>query len=153
MENLSTSNKHEQVNRRMWQKELILLILLIPLEPIKGRDLFVLIKFYQQHVGYRQVFPVKTREELQKQLKILIKNEKVKVKNRRYLITEIGKKEGRSIFERLNNTEEKAWSRSLMTGRKILHETGYNPINFTEDLNIGNEKRKNEIKKNRYRGM
>jgi hypothetical protein len=135
----------------MWQKEQILLILLIPLEPIKGRDLFVLTKFYQQHVGYRHVFPIKTREDLQKQLKILIKNKKVSVKNGRYLITERGKKEARSIFERLTNIEEKAWSRGLMVGRKILHETGYNPINFAEDLRIRNEQRKKEFRRNRYK--
>ena len=147
----SISDGHEQTKRRMWQKEQILLILLIPLERIKGRDLYVLTKFYQQHVGYRHVFPIKTREGLQKQLKILIKNQKVSVKNGRYLITEKGKKEARSIFEKLTPREEKAWSRGLMVGRKILHETGYQPINFAEDLRIRNEQRKKEIKRNRYR--
>jgi len=148
---ISTSNGPEQTNRRMWQKEQILLILLIPLQPIKGRDLYVLIKFYQEYVGYRYVFPIKTREGLQKQLKILIKNNKVSVKNGRYLITEKGKKEARSIFERLTIKEEKGWSRGLMVGRKILHETDYAPINFAEDLRVKNDLRKKEMKRNRYK--
>ena len=148
---ISSDNKQEQINRRMWQKEQILLILLIPLEPIKGKDLYALIMFYQQQIGHRYVFTIKTREELRKQLKILIKNDKVSVKNGRYLITEMGKKEARSIFERLTNKEEKAWSRGLMVGRKILHDTGYTPINFTEDLKLRNEQRKKEFKINRFR--
>ncbi|MCG3218838.1 MAG: hypothetical protein KAR35_07515 [Candidatus Heimdallarchaeota archaeon] len=148
---ISTDNEQEQVNRRMWQKEQILLILLIPLHPIKGKDLYALTKFYQQQVGYKLVFPIKTREELRKQLRILIKNEKVFVKEGRYIVSEMGKKEARSIFERLTTKEEKAWSRGLMVGRKILHETGYTPINFAEDLRVSNEQRKRKIKKNRFR--
>ncbi|MCG3218714.1 MAG: hypothetical protein KAR35_06890 [Candidatus Heimdallarchaeota archaeon] len=131
--NYKISRLREKNSEKLWQQHQIMLVMLIPLSPIKNSHLRDLIKFFQEEVGLERVVHL-SRDDLSKQLRLMIKDEILTLRAGKFLLTELGRESGFMLLDRLDRDGKKAWSKLLKIGRRLLHTTEYNPSNFDQQL-------------------
>ena len=139
--NQKISGLREKNGDKLWQKHQIMLVLLVPLSPIKNSHLMDLIKFYQEEIGFERVVRL-SRDKFHKQLRLMIKDGFITLKRGRILLTELGRERGFMLLEQLDQDGKKAWSKLLRIGRRVLHTSEYNPSNFDQQLKTARRRKR-----------
>jgi hypothetical protein len=139
--NYKISGLRDKNGEKLWQNHQIMLVLLVPLSPIKNSHLMDLIKFYQEEIGFERVVRL-TRDNLHKQLRLMIKDECITLKAGKILLTELGRERGFMLLEQMDHDGKKAWSKLLRIGRRLLHTSEYNPSNFEQQLKIARRRKR-----------
>ncbi|MHA1911908.1 MAG: hypothetical protein ACTSYA_09450 [Candidatus Kariarchaeaceae archaeon] len=139
--NHKISGLREKNSDKLWQKHQIILVMLVPLSPIKNSHLRDLIKFFQEEIGFERVVRL-TRDNLHKQLRLMIKDELVTLRAGKFLLTDLGRESGFMLLELLDQDGKNAWSKLLKIGRRLLHVSEYNPSDFDQQLKTARRRKR-----------
>jgi hypothetical protein len=139
--NQKISELRDKTGDKLWQKHQIMLILLVPLSPIRSGHLMDLIKFFQDEIGSERVVRL-PRDDLHKQLRLMIKEELITLKTGKILLTELGRERGFMLLEQLDRKGKKVWSKLFKIGRRLLQLSEYNPSNFDQQLKLAKRRKK-----------
>ena len=100
-----------------------------------------LIKFFQDEIGSERVVRL-PRDDLHKQLRLMIKEELITLKTGKILLTELGRERGFMLLEQLDRKGKKVWSKLFKIGRRLLQLSEYNPSNFDQQLKLAKRRKK-----------